>query len=36
MTVNGQMALNPQTGTLQAFQRDAVGNVLRRRDPMQP
>jgi hypothetical protein len=31
-----QMALNPQTGKIQAFQRDEVGNVLWRRDPMEP
>lgn len=30
-----QMALNPQTGKLQAFTRDEVGNLIWKPDPME-
>ena len=32
----GKMALNPDTGRLQAFRHDEVGNVIWKRDPMAP
>jgi hypothetical protein len=31
-----QKALNPQTGKIQEFRRDEVGNVIWKRDPMEP
>lgn len=31
-----QMALNPQTGKVQAFTRDEVGNLIWKPDPMEP
>ncbi len=31
-----QRALNPQTGKVQEFQRDEVGNIIWKRDPMEP
>jgi len=31
-----QMALNPQTGKVQAFMRDEVGNLVCKPDPMEP
>ena len=31
-----QKALNPQTGKVQEFRRDEVGNVIWKRDPMEP
>jgi hypothetical protein len=33
---SGKMALNPDTGRLQAFRHDEVGNVIWKRDPMAP